>query len=96
MEESQQKDLKKLLQGYKDLFPDVPSRTDQIYHDVHVSDAAPVKEHPYSLNPSKQQYLKNEIKYLPENDFIEPNSSSWSSPCILVPKPDGSAQITEK
>ena len=96
MEESQHKDLKKLLQEYKDLFPDVPSRTDQIYHDVHVSDTAPVKEHPYSLNPSKQQYLKNEIKYLPENDFIEPNSSSWSSPCILVPKPDRSARITDK
>ena len=63
---------------------------------MHVSDAAPVKQHPYRLNPSKQQYLKNEIKYLLENDFIEPNSSSWSSPYILVPKPDGSAQITDK
>ena len=34
-----------------------------------------------------------EIKYLLENDFIEPSNSSWSSPCILVPKPDGSYRM---
>lgn len=43
LEESRRQDLKRLLQEYKELFPDVPSRTDQIYHDVNVGDAAPVK-----------------------------------------------------
>ncbi|PFX21819.1 Transposon Ty3-I Gag-Pol polyprotein [Stylophora pistillata] len=41
------------------------------------------------LNPRKQQYLEEEMKYLLENNFIEPSSSSWSSLCLLVPKPDG-------
>ena len=52
-----------------------------------------LKQDPYRLNPSKQKYLKEEIKYLIENDFIEPSNSSWSCPCIFVPKPDGSYRM---
>ena len=40
LEESQRRDLKKLMQEYEDLFPDVPSRTGQIYHVIDVGDAA--------------------------------------------------------
>ena len=90
---SQRQDLEQLLQEFEHLFPDVPSRTDKIYHDVDVGDATPVKQHPYRLNPVKQKYLHDEIKYLLENDFIELSKSSWSSPCILVPKPDGSYRM---
>ena len=90
LSESQRQDLEKLLLEIEHLFPDVPTRTDQIYHDVDVGNADPIKQHPYRLNPSKQKYLKEEIKYLLENDFIEPSNSSY---CILVPKPDGSYRM---
>ena len=45
------------------------------------------------MNPTKQKYLKEEIQYLPDNDCIEPSQSEWSSPCILVPKPDGTYRM---
>ena len=45
------------------------------------------------MNPTKRKYLKEEIQYLLDNDFIEPSQSDWSSPCILVPKPDGSYRM---
>lgn len=86
-------DLIDLLQEFKHLFPDVQTRTEQIYHDVDVGDASPVKQHPHGLNPIKQKYLKEEIQFLLENDFIGPSHSSWSSPCLLVPKPDGSYRM---
>ena len=93
LSESQHQDLEKLLLEFEHLFPDVPTRTDQIYHDDDVGNADPIKQHPYRLNPSKQKYLKEEIKYLLENNFIEPSNSCWSSPCILVPKPDESYRM---
>ena len=73
------------------MFPDVPSMyfLGQMYHDVGVGDAAPVKQHRYRPNAIKQQYHKEEIKYLLADDFIEPSCSGWSSARILVPKPGG-------
>ena len=89
----QRKELKQLIYQYEHLFPDIPTRTDKIYHDVNVEDSQPVKQHPYRMNPTKQKYLKEEILYLLDNDFIEPSQSEWSSPCILVPKPDGTYRM---
>ena len=48
-----------------------------------------VNNTPYRVNPIKLEYLKAEIDYMLENNIIEPSYSDWSSPCILVPKPDG-------
>ena len=91
--QSQQQDLKELFSEYKQLFSDVPSRTDTIIHDVDVGDAQPIKQHPYRLNLQKEEYLKNEVQYLLDNDFVEPSQSNWSSPCLLVPKPDQSYRM---
>ena len=77
-----------MIKEYKHLFPNIPTRTNKIFHDVDVGDAIPVKQYPYRMNPFKKEYLQKEIEYLLENDFIEPSNSSWSSPCVLVPKPD--------
>ena len=77
-----------LILEYEHLFPDIPTRTDQIYYDADIEGSKPIKQHPYRINPVKLQYLREEIQYLLDNDFIEPSLSDWSSPCILVPKPD--------
>ena len=45
------------------------------------------------MNPVKLQYLREMIQYLLDNDFIEPSQSDWSSPCILVPKSDGTFRM---
>ena len=93
LDPAQRKKLKQLIYQYEHLFPDIPTRTNKIYHDVNVEDSKPVKQHPYRMNPTKQKYLKEEIQYLLDNDFIEPSQSEWSSPCILVPKPDGTYRM---
>ena len=42
------------------------------------------------MNLTKQKYLRKEIQYLLDN---EPSQSEWSSPCILVPKLDGTYRM---
>ena len=37
--------------------------------------------------------METQPKYLLDNDFIEPSQSEWSSPCILVPKSDGTFRM---
>ena len=93
LDQTQKEELTQLIHEYEHLFPDIPTRTDKIYHDVVIEDSKPIKQHPYRMSPSKQQYLREEVKYLLENDFIEPSQSNYSSPCILVPKPDGTYRM---
>ncbi|KAK3095181.1 hypothetical protein FSP39_011146 [Pinctada imbricata] len=81
------------MREYTTIFPDVPKKTNASHHDVIVGDASPIKQHPYRLNPIKLQYMRKEIQYMLENDIIEPSNSDWSSPCILVPKPDGTYRL---
>ena len=93
LSKTEQQDVKEILSEFNHLFPDIPTRTNQLYHDVNVGNAQPIKQHSYRLNPEKQKYLQKEIQYLLENDLIESSKSNWSSPCILVPKPDGSYRL---
>ena len=51
----QRYELKQLINEYEYLLPDIPTRTDKIYHDVDVEDSQPVKQHPYRMNPTKQK-----------------------------------------
>ena len=85
----QRKELAEVITQYREVFPDVPSKTDLIEHDVDVGDSAPIKQHPYRVSPMKKELLDKEVQYMLKNDIIEESQSNWSSPCILVPKHDG-------
>ena len=77
-----------LILEYEHLFPDIPTRTDQIYHDMGIEGSKPIKQHPYGMNPIKLQCLREEVQHLLDIDFIELSQRDWSVPCILVPKTD--------
>lgn len=42
------------------------------------------------LNPNKRQRLQNQVDYMLAHGIAEPSNSSWSSPCLLADKSDGS------
>ena len=55
LDQIQHDELKMLILEYKHLFPDIPTKTDQIYHDVDIEGSKPIKQHPYRMNPMKLQ-----------------------------------------
>ncbi|KAL1250687.1 hypothetical protein QQF64_018483 [Cirrhinus molitorella] len=83
-------DLVRLISEFECLFKDVPALTNVIQHDIDVKDASPIRQHAYRVNSVKRSVMRREVDYLLNNGLAKPSSSPWSSPCILVPKPDGS------
>lgn len=75
------------------LFNDVPSQTNVLVHDIDVGQSTPIKQHAYQVNPYKRQVMRDEVEYLVCNGFAVASQSPWSSPCILVPKSEGSLRF---
>ena len=84
----------KLVNDLIQVLSDVPSTTNEICHDVElVGNPTPCKQHPYRVNPLKSQVIQKEVDYMMENGITEHSNTDWSSPCVLVPKPDGSFRL---
>uniref|UniRef100_A0A3B1IC10 ribonuclease H n=1 Tax=Astyanax mexicanus TaxID=7994 RepID=A0A3B1IC10_ASTMX len=89
----QRRDIENLIQEFPTLFKDSPGLTPLAVHDVDTGDATPIKQHPYRLPPCKLKIVREELAYMQEIGVIEPGQSDWSSPVVLVPKPDGTVRF---
>uniref|UniRef100_A0A9J8B112 Gypsy retrotransposon integrase-like protein 1 n=1 Tax=Cyprinus carpio carpio TaxID=630221 RepID=A0A9J8B112_CYPCA len=78
-----------LMHRYSPLFSDVPGRTTVLEHDIDVGFAKPIKQHSYRVNPTKRHIMKTEVEYMLQHGLAQHSQSPWSSPCLLVPKADG-------
>ena len=62
-----------------------------MHHDIELLPGTrSIKQNAYKLNPEKKTIMKKKVEYLLTNNLAEPSLSPWASPCILIPKPDGS------
>ncbi|KAL2082452.1 hypothetical protein ACEWY4_022270 [Coilia grayii] len=89
----QQEDVKSLIHSHLPLFRDIPGLTSLVVHDVVTGDAPAIKQHPYRMHPAKLALVREEISYMLEIGVVEPSHSEWSSPIVLIPKPDGAARF---
>lgn len=87
------KGIVNLITSYPSLFGDVPTQTSVLQHDIVVTDPKPIRQHPYRVNAAKRAVMREEVQYLLEHQLARKSSSPWSSPCILVPKPDGTSRF---
>ncbi|KAK0145445.1 Retrovirus-related Pol polyprotein from transposon 297 [Merluccius polli] len=86
-------DITELIEDNLLLFSDHPSQTSVLYHDVDVGSHKPIKQHAYRVNPTKRALMQQEVNYLVEHGLAVPSTSAWSSPCVLVPKPDSTPRF---
>lgn len=92
----QQESLKQLIVEYQDIFvgPDGKlGRTDLVKHTIDTGIAKPIKVPPRRVPQKQKQLIEQELDKMLQNDIIEPSTSPWSSPILLVTKKDGSIRF---
>ncbi|KAI2644051.1 Retrovirus-related Pol polyprotein from transposon 17.6 [Labeo rohita] len=91
LEDSKREELQHLLNEFPALFCQRPGRTELAQHTIHLSD--PSRQHPYRVPERLVEPLKEKIKMMKDLGVIEPSTSEWSSPIVIVPKKDGFLRV---
>jgi hypothetical protein len=88
---SQQNDIKLIINEFPNVFSDKPglAKVDELEIKLKPN-AKIIKCNPYRMSPDSQSKLRVEINSLLAEGLIECTNSEWSSPVIVVPKPDKS------
>ena len=86
-------DLVELVGQFNDVFSDQPGRTDVIQHDIITEPGKKVRLRPYRIPEAKRATISEEVKKMLELGVIEESHSAWSSPIVLIPKPDGTERF---
>ena len=68
-------------------------RTDTVEYDINTGDAAPVAAQKYRTPYFLRDEMKRIISKNIENGLIEPCSSQWAAPCLLVQKTNGTYRL---
>ena len=92
------KKLKDLIDRYHMVFSrndeDIGTILDRYgQHDIILSNNKPIKQRPYKIPFAKEQVVDECVKKMLKMGIIEPSNSQWSSPIVLVKKPDGSERF---
>ncbi|GFX74346.1 retrovirus-related Pol polyprotein from transposon 412 [Trichonephila clavipes] len=92
----QKSSAERLFQEFEDVFSRNSSdigHTTVTQHRIDTANHPPIKQHPRRLPFAKQEEVGTLLREMQENDIIEPSSSPWASPIVLVRKKDGSTRF---
>ncbi|XP_078501186.1 mitogen-activated protein kinase kinase kinase 3 isoform X1 [Lissotriton helveticus] len=91
--EGEKQALRDGLRSFSHLFSDTPGCTHLAEHEIHTAPGSIVKQRAYRIPAAKRADVRREVASMLELEVIRPSKSSWSSPIVMVPKPDGSTRF---
>lgn len=68
-------------------------RTTLVEHVIDTGNAQPIKQRYYPLSPARLQIVHEELDKMLKLGVVVPSKSAWSSPIVLLDKPDGSKRF---
>ena len=92
----EKEDFYRLVKKYQNQFmvkKDNIGRTNLVQHHIRTGNNAPVKQRPRREPLGMQGIVQEEIQKMEEKGIIEPSTSPWASPVVLVRKKDGSVRF---
>ncbi len=90
---AQKGELQHLIGQFSDVFSPLPGQTNVIQHDIQTPPRVIVRQRPYRVPEARRRAIEEEIQQMLKLGVIEPSRSPWSSPIVLVPKPDGTLRF---
>lgn len=87
---AQRTQLENLIAKYRHVFAKELTEmtgTDIHMHHIETYDETPIMQRPYRASPQVKKEIARQISELLKSGIIEPSTSLWGSPCLLVKKP---------
>ncbi|KAH9061488.1 hypothetical protein Ae201684P_020824 [Aphanomyces euteiches] len=88
--------LRKTLMKFSDIFVDsskAPGRTHLIEFSIDTGNNPPIRSAPYRTSKAEGDIMEAELNQYLDLGLIRPSKSPWSSPVLMIRKPDGSIRF---
>ena len=89
----QKQQLWQILNEFSEVLQNKPGHTKLVEHKIETGTSCPVKLPPYRLPQAYRESVQKEIQEMLEQGIIEPSSSEWAAPIVLVKKKDSSLRL---
>ena len=96
LNQDQQGELASLLHEFGDVFASSSSdlgRSNVVKHQIKTGETRPIRQRPRRLPVNQRPVAEQEVEKMLKQGVIEPSSSPWASPVVLVRKKDGSTRF---
>ena len=93
LETEKRMQIANLLMEFQDIFTDVPRVCNLGEHEIKLTTNDPIRSRPYPIPYAMREALSKEIDTMLSLGIIEPSSSPYASPVVMVRKSDNSIRV---